>query len=157
MQFLACTSRPAADMLGRLTLSLCDFREHIQCSHVSAPARDAICIRIYPRVNETQVPRAMTKLPPGCLRVSRGCWSTYSRAVLYLAELRKFTLHTAHRMAHLSLQQVCKLCIFCTTLYSYMKKCIQRNVVFWESLKLLGSRICRILLTELRTQICSNG
>ena len=27
----------------------------------------------------------------------------------YLAELRKFTLQAAHRMAHLSLQQVCKL------------------------------------------------
>ena len=25
----------------------------------------------------------------------------------YLAELRKFTLQTAHRMAHLALQQVC--------------------------------------------------
>ena len=50
--------------MGRLTLSLCDFREHIQCSHVSAPARDALCVRIYPRLM-IHGSAGKTKLPPG--------------------------------------------------------------------------------------------
>ena len=62
--------------------------------------------------------RSLNKLSSWSFRLGNG----------YLAELRKFTLRTAHRMVHLSLQQVCKLNFLaqrCT-----VQKCT-KNVCFY--------------------------
>ena len=75
---LACTLAPLDSVSCVTCARICSAR-----TYASAPACDVLCIRIYPRLM-IHGSAGKSKLSPGCLRVSRGCWSTFLWAVLYI-------------------------------------------------------------------------